>query len=131
MNEFDDIDNVKIIRTIPYKVNDNLTIELYRQGHREYVFFNLEQDLGCVSYLSNNRSYVRVTLENNQVVTFYHSWDVDCGNFKLKGRLSSSRIAILKKSPIKSLKFKGTKYSFEIDSVNYKNFFIDKLQCLD
>lgn len=131
MNEYDETYNVRTIKTDPYRVSKNLTIELYEYGQNRQVFFNLSQDLGCASYLLNNRSYVKVTLENDRVVTFYHFWDIDCGNFSLKGRLSNSQIMILEKSPIKSIRFQGTKDHYEMADIDYKEFFMDKLKCLD
>tara|TARA_R110000868_G_scaffold81814_2_gene231354 strand:+ start:4246 stop:5724 length:1479 start_codon:yes stop_codon:yes gene_type:complete len=131
MNEFDIFDKIKIIRTDPYKVAENLTIELYKRGQSKQVFFNLSEDLGCASYLPTNRSYVKVKLENNKVITVYHSWDIDCGNFGFKGNLSNSQIVLLEKSPIKSIWFKGTKNFYEITNVDYKEFFMDTLKCLD
>ena len=131
MNEIDIFDNVRIIRTEPYKINTSLTAELYKRGNSKQVFFNLSQDLGCASYLPSNRSYVKVTLENNQVVTFFHSWNIDCGNFRFKGVMSNSQINILQKSPIKSISLHGTKHSVYIEQIDYKEFFMDKLKCLD
>ncbi|GGK25707.1 hypothetical protein GCM10007962_19960 [Yeosuana aromativorans] len=131
MNEIDIFDNVRIIRTEPYKINTSLTAELYKRGNSKQVFFNLSQDLGCASYLPSNRSYVKVTLENNQVVTFFHSWNIDCGNFRFKGVMSNSQINILQKSPIKSISLNGTKHSVYIEQIDYKEFFMDKLKCLD
>ena len=87
--------------------------------------------MGCVSYLSNNRSSIKVQLENNQTVTFYHSWDVDCGVFSFKGRLSTSNITKLKTSPIKSIKLRTTQTTRNITNITYKTFFIDKLNCLN
>jgi len=131
INEYDEFYKEENIRTIPYELNKKLTVELYKQGRRVNVFFNFSEDLGCVSYLPNNRSYVKVKLENNQTISFYHSWDIDCEGFYFKGRLSSSQIISLKKSPIKSIKLKGTKNFKEITNINYKEFFIDKLSCLE
>ncbi len=131
INEYDEFYKEIIIRTEPYEVSENLTVELYQQGHSTNIFFNLLEDLGCASYLSNNRSYVKVQLENNETITFYHSWDIECGDFNFKGRLSKSQIIRLKKSPIKSIKLKGTKSSSDITSIKYKMFFIDKLKCLE
>ena len=131
MNEFDNIYNQRIIRTEPYSINKKLTVELYRQGQSINIFFNLLEDLGCASYLPSNRSYVKVTLENNQKITFYHSWNIDCADFSFKGKMSNSQMINLKKSPIKSIFFKGTKHSSEVANIEYKEFFIDKLKCLD
>jgi hypothetical protein len=131
INEFDKYYNEKTIRTEPYKVGENLTIELYRQGRSVNVFFNLSKDLGCASYLSNNRSSIRVELENNQEITFYHTWNIECGEFNFKGKISSSQMQKLKESPIKSIRFRGTQNSYNTSSIEYKEFFIDKLKCLE
>ncbi|MFD0988486.1 hypothetical protein ACFQ1R_00130 [Mariniflexile jejuense] len=131
INEFDPIDRVEIVRINPETLSKNLTVELFKRGKIKNVFFNLFEDLGCTSYLPGNRSFVKVTLENNQTITFYHSWDMDCGEFSLKGNISNSQIRSLKNSPIKSIFLKGTKLSRNIVDIDYKTFFIDKLNCID
>ena len=131
INEFDPIDRVEIIRINPETLTKNLTVELFKRGKSKSVFFNLFEDLGCTSYLPGNRSYVKVTLENNQTITFYHSWDMDCGEFSLKGTISNSQIRSLINSPIKSIFLKGTKQSRNLVDIDYKTFFIEKLGCLD
>jgi hypothetical protein len=131
MNEIDTFYNEKIIKTENYKVNDHLNIELYRIGNKKHVFINFDSKLGCASYFTHNRSYAKIKLENNTVVTIYHSWNVDCANFSLKGILTNSSISKLKASPIKSIKLQGTKDFIEIENVKYKEFFMDKLGCLD
>lgn len=130
-NEIDQFDNIKVIRTIEYWVDGNLTVELYKKGKSKYVFFNLFSDLGCASSYSNDKSFVKVKLENNDIITLYHSWDIDCSSFKLKSRLSNDDILRLKKSKIKSMRFQGTKYYHDISGIAYKEFFIEKLKCLD
>ena len=131
INEYDDFYNVKTIQTDPYILSNKLTIELYRLGRKLNIFFNLSENLGCASYMSHNRSSVKVTLENNQTVSFYHSWGMDCGNFTFKGKLSTSQIKRLLESPIKSILLRGTKSSMEITDITNKYFFIDKLHCLE
>ena len=131
VNEYDEFYKEINIRTEPYKIAKNLTLELYQQGRSINIFFNLLESLGCASYLPTNRSYVKVKLENNETITFYHSWNIDCENFNFKGKLSISQIKKLKKSPIKSIKLKGTKHSSDIENIDYKEFFIDKLKCLE
>ncbi len=131
IDEYDDFYKKVYIRTEPYLLNKNLTVELYKYGRKECVFFNLNEDLGCASYLPSNRSSVKVTLENNYSVTFYHSWDMDCGNFSFKANLLASQILKLKESPIKSVKLKGTKGSTTIIDIEYKEFFMDKLKCIE
>ena len=131
INEYDEFYKQATIRTEPYRISENLTIELYKQGRNTNIFFNLSKDLGCASYLSNNRSTVKVTLENNQTITFYHSWNIECGEFNFKGRLSNSQIMKLKYFPIKSIRFRGTEKTHEITNIDYKVFFIDKLKCIE
>ncbi|MEL0457239.1 hypothetical protein WJN01_13445, partial [Flavobacteriaceae bacterium SZ-1-7] len=131
INEYDDFYKIKTIQTDPYGLSEKLTIELYRYGKKLNVFFNLDESLGCASYMTHNRSSVKVHLENNQVVTFYHSWGVECGDFHFKGRLSDFHIKQLQSSPIASILLRGTKSTVEITNITYKDFFIDKLQCLE
>jgi len=132
INEYDRFYNITTIRTEPYTLNKNLTVELYKQGRKTDVFFNLSEDLGCATYLPNQRSSVKITLENNRIVNFYHSWDIECDElFLFKARLSSININILKKSPIKSIVIHGTQGYKEINFIEYKEFFIDKLKCIE
>ncbi|MFI1743663.1 hypothetical protein [Thalassobellus sediminis] len=131
IDEYDDFYKKVYIRTEPYQLNKNLTVELYKYGQKECVFFNLSEDLGCASYLPRNRSSVKVILENNFAIAFYHSWDMDCGNFSFKANLSASQVAKLKESPIKSIRLKGTEESTTIIDIEYKEFFIDKLKCIE
>jgi hypothetical protein len=131
INEYDRFYNITTIRTEPYSLGNNLTVELYRQNRKINVFFNYTGNLGCASYLPNQRSSVKVTLENNQTTVFYHSWDIECGEFLFKARLSNAQISALKKSPIKSILLRGTKDSKAISFIEYKEFFIDKLKCIE
>lgn len=131
INEFDPIDKVKLIRTEPFTIAENVTVEFFKSGKNRSIFFNLFEDLGCASYLPNNRSFVKVVLENNKTITFYHTWDMYCGEFIFKATLSSSQMGLLKKAPIKSLVFHGTKSSKEITTITYKTFFIDKIACIE
>ena len=131
MNEIDEFYNQRIVKTENYEVNDSLKIELYRIGNKKHVFMNFDGQLGCASYFSHNRSSAKIKLENNVIVTIYHSWNVDCGKFSLKGILTNSSISKLKESPIKSIKLQGTKGFIEIENIKYKEFFMDKLGCLD
>jgi len=131
MNEYDRFYNIRTIRTDAYDIAENLTIELYKQGLKTNVFFNLSESLGCASYLPNQRSSVRVTLENGQVVSFYHSWDIHCGEFLFKANLNKAKISSLEKSPIQSILLKGTEGSKELINITYKEFFMDKLKCVE
>ena len=131
MNEIDPYYKVKIIRTEKYKINDSLTIELYKNGNKRDVFITYMGNLGCASYLTSNKSYAQIRLENNEVVTIYHTWNIDCDNFKLRGSLSQSSISKLKNSPVQSIKLKGTKSSYLVNNIDYTEIFKDKLSCID
>ncbi|WP_341215431.1 hypothetical protein, partial [uncultured Wocania sp.] len=131
INEYDEFHKEKLIRTDLYRLNKNLTVELYRQGKTVNVFLSLSESLGCASYLTSNRSSVKLQLENNQIITLYHSWNIDCENFNFKGKISSSQMQKLKESPIQSITFKGTKKTLKISDLDYKAFFIDKLICIE
>lgn len=131
LNEFDPIDNIKIVRTNPVMLSENLSVELFRRGKTNHVFFNLNESLGCASYLPGNRSVVKVLLENNQSITLYHSWDMDCSDFSFKGNITNSQIKQLKLSPVKSVLLKGTKHSKSVTSIINNTFFIEVLRCLE
>ena len=131
INEIDPYYNFKIIKTESYRVNSDLQIELFKNSNNKYVFINYNDSLGCASYFTNNRSSAKIKLENNEIITIYHTWDIDCANFSLKGILSDSAMLKLKESPIKSIKLQGTKGSVEIENIQYKEFFIDKLNCIE
>jgi hypothetical protein len=131
MNETDPFYNVKIIRTEKYKINDNVTIELYKNGNKRDVFITYMGDLGCASYLTSNKSYAKIRLENNDVITIFHTWNIDCENFNLRGSLSQSAIVKLKNSPVQSIKLKGTKRSYLVNKIEYKEIFMDKLNCIN
>jgi hypothetical protein len=130
INDYDKFYNVTTVRTEAYTLSNNLTVELYRQNRKIDVFFNYDGDLGCASYLPNQRSSVKVTLENNITIAFYHSWDIECGQFLFKARLSNAQMNSLGESPIKSILLRGTEGSKQINYIQYKEFFIDKLKCI-
>ena len=131
INEYDEFYKEQLIRTELYRLNKNLTVELYRQGNKINIFLNLSKSLGCASYLTRNRSSISIQLENDQIVTLYHTWNIDCENFNFKGVISNFQIQKLKESPIKSIKFRGTKNTVDVSDLDYKTVFIDKLQCIE
>lgn len=127
-NEVDVFDKVRVIRTTAKDIAYNLSVGFYSKGSRkEIIFYAI--DLGCTSSYKNNRSWVKVMLENNDVLTFYHSRQLDCGSFELWGNISNSEIIRLKKSPIKAIKLEGTKYNHTITDFHWPTFFIDQLKC--
>ncbi|SFD20037.1 hypothetical protein, partial [Algibacter pectinivorans] len=132
INDYDRFYNITTKRTEEYSISNKLTAELYQQGVKSNVFFNLSEDLGCASYLPNQRSSLKITLENNRTVTFYHSWDIECGDvFHFKAILTNDQKSVLKSSPIKSIVLRGTKGTKDINFIEYKEFFMDKLKCID
>jgi len=129
-NEIDEFDNIKFMQTEYYFVSPKLLISLSKVGNSKYVYFGLDSDLGCASPYNNDRSYVKVKLENNDILTFYHSGDIDCAEFTLKGKLSNSEILRLKSSPIKTIRLQGTKYYHDEINFDFDDFFIKKLKCI-
>ena len=72
-----------------------------------------------------------VMLENEDVITFYHSSKLDCGEFELWGNVSNSEIIRLKKSPIKAIKLTGTDYYDTVEQFEWPTYFIDQLKCFN
>ena len=131
LNEIDNVSNKTILRTDKYEVHNKISMELYKDGNKKYVFINYsDNNLGCVSYFSNNRSFAKIRLENNEIITIYHTWNMDCVYFSLRGILTNSAISKLENYPIKSIILQGTKEFIVIENIEYKEFFIDKLKCI-
>tara|TARA_R110002049_G_C9175452_1_gene562561 strand:+ start:258 stop:1157 length:900 start_codon:yes stop_codon:yes gene_type:complete len=130
INEIDVFDKVKVIRTSAKWIAEGLYIILYAKGSQKKVVFSTI-DLGCTSPNKNNRSWVKVMLENDDVITFYHSGQLDCGGFELWGNLSNAEIVRLKKSPIKAIRLEGTDLFHTVTEFDWPNFFIDQLRCYD
>ena len=131
INEYDQYYKREVIITDKYFINQNLNIELLREGNTSRIHINLLKNLGCTNYVPSSRSSARITLENNEVIILYHSGSLDCNDFSLKAIISASKIDQLKNSPIKSLELRGTKKSVTISDIDYKEFFIDKLKCIE
>lgn len=131
INEYDEYYKKQIIITDKYTISKNINIELIREGNTSKIHINLSKNLGCANYVPSRRSSVNITLENNEIVKLYHSGSLDCNDFSLKGILSPSKINLLKNYTIKSITLKGTKESVTITNINYKEFFIDKLKCIE
>lgn len=133
-NEIDEFNGIKRIVTDFYKVSEHnknvLNISLRRYGNQKTVVFESLLDLGCASPYSNDKSYVKVKLENGTIVTVYHRDDINCGNFILVGILTNNDIIKLKQSPIKTIRLSGTKYYNDIKDIEFKDFFIKKLECI-
>jgi len=129
-NEVEIFDKVKVIRTSAKRIADGLHVILYAKGNIKKVVFSTI-NLGCTSPYKNNRSWVKVMLENNDVLTFYHSGQLDCSGFELWGNVSNSEILRLKKSQIKAIKMEGTEYNHTITDFDWPTFFIDQLKCFE
>jgi hypothetical protein len=135
-NEVDEFSGIKKIYTEMYNLNHpsysigEINIELQKNGSSKYIWFHTNNDLGCSSSYDNNKSYVKVKLENGVIVTFYHIGKTDCSDFSLFAKLTSTDILKLKKSPIKSIRLSGTDYYHDVKSVEWKTFFIDKIDCI-
>ncbi len=136
LKEVDEFTGILRKNTILYDLdgygvyNGELKIQLRRYGSSKYIRIKSFHDLGCTSSYSSNKSTVKFKLENGDIVTFYHSDDIDCGNFDLLGKLTQNDIIRLKKSPIKTVRLSGTDYYHDFKSVKWNNFFIDKLDCI-
>ncbi|KJD35466.1 hypothetical protein PW52_10245 [Tamlana sedimentorum] len=131
INEYDSFNHQQLIITEKYFISEQLNIELLREGSTTKIHFNFSENLGCVDYVPSRRSSVRVILENGQGLTFYHSGSLDCNLFSLKANLPESYLNLLKQSPIKSINLKASKGAVLITDINYKDFFIEKLKCIE
>ncbi|MGG5486502.1 hypothetical protein [Gaetbulibacter sp. PBL-D1] len=137
LNEIDEFTNKRVITTEYYTIASKLynnyyfMIKLKRIENSEYIFFALDDDLGCTSPYKNSNSSVKIKLENNDIITFYHVGDINCGEFELIGKLTNSDKSRLLKSPIKTIRLNGTDYYEDIKDFDYSDFFFDKLKCLN
>lgn len=136
-NEKDEFTGIIRKNTIVYNLNNliegsysKVRIQLKKYGKNKYVVFSSFDDLGCSSPYSTNRSTVKIKLENNDIVNFYHMGDLECGNFILVGKINANEIIRLKKSPIKTIRITGTKYYQDYKNFEFKDFFIKKLDCI-
>ena len=71
-NGIDEFEKIKIIKTKYYFVSEDLVIALSKIGNNRIVYFGLDGDLGCASPYKNDQSLVKVKLENEDIITFYH-----------------------------------------------------------
>lgn len=108
-----------------------ISIELKKLNKSKFLRFYLSEDLGCAISFKKNRSYVKIKLENNTIVSFYHFGDTDCGDFSIVANLTKSDIYKLKQSPIKTIRFSGSKFYHDEKDIRWSTFFIDKLDCIN
>ena len=131
-NEVDEFTGKKVVKTDWYdlKTKDGLYIMLRNINKRKSIVFTLDRDLGCAVSYKGRKSAAKIKLENGVIVSFYHNAKTDCGDFTLIGRLTENDIKKLKESPIKTIRFNGTKYYHDTKDVAFKTFFIDKIDCV-
>ena len=135
-NRIDPINGKSLKTTEDYKIGKvhsyNLSIVLSAVNNSKYIHFYLEVDLGCSSPYRSSRSKVEIKLKNDDLLTFYHSGDINCGDdFYLMGKLSSSEANRLKKSKIEMVRLTGTEGHQDITDINYNDIFIDKIKCIE
>ena len=106
-------------------------IQLRRIGNNDYAVFEHFLDLGCTSSYASDKSVVLVKLESGDIVKFYHSGKLDCGSFKLFGKLTETDMVRLKNSPIALVRLEGTESYFDVDKISYKEVFMEKIDCLN
>lgn len=137
-NGKDDFSNEKKFITQWYGLHtrqlsmDYISVKLLKINENKYIRFSISEDLGCASSYNSNKSFVKVKLMNNDILTFNHFGDTDCSDFNIIGKLSNSELNRLKRSPIKTIRFSGTKFYHDTkeDDIEWKTFFIDKLDCI-
>jgi hypothetical protein len=133
-NEIDEFTSKEVKKTNWHNIKserDDIYIMLRSINSIKSIGFLLNRNLGCASSYDNNKSNIKIKLENNTIVTFYHYTNLDCGDFTLFGRLSKNDIIKLKSSPIKTIRFTGTDYYHDSKNIVDKNFFIDQLDCIN
>lgn len=135
VNKISTVLKVRVLKTDRILLAKEKTSRLYfslnRTGNKKYVVFSLDKDLGCMSSQSNNRSFVKMQLENGAIVKFGHFGDEKCEDFTLYGRLTKNDIQKLKRSKIKSIMLSGTKGHQDIYNIENNEAFIKSLSCID
>ena len=132
-NEIDQFDNILIKTTEYYLIEESSKtyIKIKKYGNSFLIYVSIDMSLGCASSYSHNKSFVKFKLENEDVITVFHTADIECSDFTLIGSISKSQINRLKVSPIKYIRLQGTEYYKDLDMISYNNFFIDKLKCVE
>ncbi len=131
INEIDEFTNNHRKITAYYDIADNLQIQLLKIDNQKYIKIKTNINLGCVSPFINNKSYTKIKLQNNKIITFYHHGEIKCDKFILLGKISKLEIDKLIKSPIKTIRLSGTDYYFDFKNITFKDFFIKKLDCIN
>lgn len=107
-----------------------LEIRLFRVNKTKYIQFYTSNDLGCTSPYNHNKSYVKIKLKNNKIITLENIDEINCGDYKMTSILLESQIKALSSSPIESIRLSGTDYYQDYKEFKWKTFFIDKLKCI-
>lgn len=110
---------------------DDLRIVLGNDNGTKIFSIGPIHDLGCTSPLNHNKSSAKIKLENGEIVTFYHSGQLDCRKFGLDGIISPTDYTKLMESPIKTIRLQGTERYHDYDFIVYKDILIDKLKCIN
>ncbi|WP_341221032.1 hypothetical protein [Polaribacter atrinae] len=132
-NGIDDFTNKKVVKTEWHTLETNdkdFLIMLRNINNQKSIIITIAKDLGCAVPFKNKRSSVKFKLENDNIVSFYHFGDVDCGDFTIIAKLTDSDEKKLKNSPIKTIRFTGDKYYYDLKDVIWSSFFIDQLDCI-
>ena len=98
---------------------------------RKYLYFTTNLDIGCTNPYKSDRSTAKIKLENGDILNFYHSGVLDCGEYYLTGKLSNSEIIKLKKSKISTIRLIGTEGYQDFTEIEYNDVFFDKLKCIE
>lgn len=136
-NEIDEFTGKKVIKTKFSSLNSYkskkplIEIMLRNINNKKSIIFATNKDLGCAIPYKKNRSFVKVKLVNDEIVSFFHGGNVDCGDFTVIARLTENDIKKLKQSPIKTIRFSGKKSYYDAKEVDRPNFFIENLGCIN
>jgi hypothetical protein len=109
---------------------DVITMQLRNVNGKKSIYISLNSSLGCAVSYKGKQSFVKIKLEDSTIVTFYHRSQTDCSDFAIFANLTKSDIIKLKKSPIKTIRFNGTKYYHDSKDIVWKTYFIDNLDCI-
>ncbi len=111
--------------------DSSLNISIMKSEDSRYLKISTVEEMGCITPYINSGSKVVFKLKNGLKVSFFHSGEEDCSNYALIGKLTSSDIKKLKSSPIKMVRIYGSKRYIDLYTISYKDFFIEKIDCIN
>lgn len=111
--------------------DSSLNVSIMKLGSSKYLKISTNKEMGCTNPHSDNRSKVVFKLKNGISVNFFHSGKLNCDNYVLIGKLTASDIKKLKSSPIKMVRMYDSKHYIDIYTISYKDFFIEKIDCVN